>query len=460
MSRRRRRNPGRGLLLLTSLVAALVLACSGSDTPPATATPATSVARLAPAATPGPTRPPAATATAAPAPTPAARPFPPDLEQQARQILDRVAAIRDTPPKGDVAMNLIGRRAAIDYYRDSYDAEDIAATELRQEVYRLLGLLEPDDDLFDAFLNLLDLGIAGFYEPDFKAFYLLDDLGGLDSGASRTTIVHELVHALQDQYHDLNAIGETLEDDWDAAHAFTNLIEGDAVHTETAFFGFALRSRPTCFSVPPVLRLGSLPYVVVRELNSWYDDGVCFVEAVLPRLDDQIERLYADPPTTTEQVLHPEKYLAGEGARPVDLTPREGFLGDDWAVLGRGTLGEFTLQNILVIDLDDRRRVGRAAAGWGGDGWAFYGRTDGARLVEVVTLWDSAADATEFWQAFVDALKARDGSQLNVDATASDLSGRVDGQVWKASLNGDRVAFLVSTDAATADRLAPRLGLP
>ncbi len=439
--------------LLAPALALLIAACSGADDPPA-ATPTAvfeATATAPPLATPTPPRP-----TPTPRPQPVARPFPPDQLAEAQRILERVAELRGTPPKQPVGMFLISRQDAISYFRRSYSAEDLAEVGVRQEIYRLLGLISNETDLLATFLSLLGIGVAGFYEPELDAFYLLDDLGGLSSGPSRTTIVHELAHALQDQHHDLDALDKQREDDWDGQMALAHTIEGDAVNTETLFFGQALRPKPACFSMPA--RIGLVPYVVYRELNSWYDDGVCFVQAVLPKLENQVARLFERLPATTEQTLHPEKYIAGEAAKPVRLAALAPALGEGWREITRSNLGEFTLQNFLFTGLDDRKAIQDAAAGWGGDAWAFFGRDD-ARLLQVVTTWDSVQEADEFWKAFVSSLQGRRSSEIRHDPQRQSILGNVGGAGWRGERTGDRVTFLVSTDGAAIDRAAAALGL-
>ena len=422
---------------------------------PAPATPTAVLEATATAAPAGSAT--AAVPTPPPKPPPNARAFPPDQLAEAKAIFERVGQLRGTPPRGETGMFLVSRQEAIDYYRRSYDEEDIEAIRVRQDVYRLLGLISPDTDLLSSFLSLLGLGIAGFYEPPLDAFYLLDDLGGVTSSASRTTVVHELTHALQDQYYDLEALDKQREDDWDAQMALSTAIEGDAVNTETLYFGSALRRRPACFMMPA--RVGVLPYVVYRELNSWYDDGVCFIQAVLPRFENQISRVFERLPATTEQILHPDKYLAGEAAKPVQLTSLLSGLGEGWSEVKRSTLGEFTLQNLLYTGLDDRPAIQNAAAGWGGDGWALYGR-DEALLIQVVTSWDTPAEADEFWRAFVSSLQGRSRSEIRHDPQTQSILGSVAGVGWRGQRSSDGVSFLVSTDTLAIDRAATALGLP
>jgi hypothetical protein len=143
---------------------------------------------------------------------------------------------------------------------------------------------------------------------------------------------------------------------------------------------------------PPVLRDQLiLPYLTGRQFAHalWQKGGWTAVRAAWDR-----------PPTTTEQVLHPEKFLAGEQGRAADLAlsaPRGG------RALGDGILGEMLTRTLLGEGSD------AAAAGWGGDrfqAWDVGGRT----LLGWRTVWDSEGDRAEFLQAATAAFRRRDPS--------------------------------------------------
>jgi hypothetical protein len=333
----------------------------------------------------------------------------------------------------------------------------------KNELYRLLGLIPEREqrNVEQASVDNLISLITGFYAEQFKAFYMLDEITGGTSGPSaRATIAHEFVHALQDQYYDLTEVGALRAEDWDAFRAFQQVMEGDALYFEEKYIGFSLRSTyrvPVCFQIPRAIR-PSVPFVVERELDTWYEDGLCFIEAVLPRLPNGIRDVWENLPTTTEQILHPEKYLAGEGASVVTLPRLSAQLGPGWERLAQHNFGEFSLQNLLLLGVTDRARVWQASTGWGGDVWDLY--TNGeARLVYSESVWDSAEEAREFWLALTESLnnRAPDRQALQLEgAYRNDIGGRS----WRASINGDRVMFLVSNDSAAADRVATFLGLP
>ncbi len=436
---------------------ALVIACTRADPPPITPT-ADATVTLSPAppttVATEPTSPP--TSTPGPTPTvvaPDARPFPEDLRRETDVILDRLVGVRGLSPTGDIGMNLIGRADAIDFYRASITDEDREAVRVQQELYALLGLIPDDSDILALFLDLLGQGIAGFYDSELKAFYLLDDLGGLGSQASQQTIVHELTHALQDQHYNISALSEEREKDWDAATALSSLLEGDAVAAETAYFGVALRTRPSCFTIP-VFRLSNPPYVIVRELNSWYDDGLCFVETAAPQLSQGVDGLFENPPSSTEQILHPEKYLAGEQPIAVTLPAIDGALGEGWSLTESSTFGEFSLQNLLILGLpDDRAQVQNATAGWGGDSWAFFEDETGRRFFQATIIWDSVLDAEEFWQALLESVENRASGGLD-SRSLDEFRADVNGHAWLVAIEADSVIILVADDANSLGRVA------
>jgi hypothetical protein len=453
-------SPRRRLLaILIALPLALLIACSGSKpaptptVPPATETPA-------PTATPLPTETPAPMATP---PTPtrlppkipaAAVPFSDAMRQEALQYLQAAATIRNSPPKGEIAMYTIGRREALDaYYEDSSDETQRSAA-ARQDVYALLALVMPQASVQEQEATYLGGGITGYYDPELKAFFLVSDQGGLLSSAGRATVVHEFTHALQDQYYDLTAKDNSLQRDWDALRAWTSLIEGDAATTENAYMGFAISGGGDCFLLPAVSNAAN--YAVTRDITSWYDDGGCFVKTVLPQVSG-IDAIFQRPPSTTEQLLHPEKYIANEGARPVFLAPLESALGAGWTKTYESTLGEYELQNLLVTGIPgDRPRSSASAAGWGGDRWALYANGD-ARLLYVTTVWDTPNDASEFYTSLFAGLRNKGGQVTETSPTS--FTATLPSGAWRVALNNDRITLLVATNAADLDRVASAAGV-
>lgn len=376
-------------------------------------------------------------------------------------LLDQVAEARGIPDPEPVDMFLLTRDQARDFY-DTNDDEPVGPTptpgprrlDTRQELYELLGLVPEavegtdtstvEDEELD---NLISI-ITGFYDPAYDAFYMIDTInGGIYGLLAQSTIVHELTHALQYDEVDLNRIAGERGGSFDATTALLSVVEGDAVNSEIEVMGFSTRStlrQPTCFQIPPQRNPAS-SYAIERELDVWYEDGLCFVQAVAGQLPGGIKDLFGKLPTTMEQILHPEKYLAGEGAKPVEPEPLESTLGSDWRMLGSGVFGEFGLQNILLNGLpQDRVRVQEGAAGWGGDAWNLYVAAD-SRLLHLETAWDTPEDAPQFRDTLVASLEAL-GFTAQPTGDMTTLSR--DNVTWTLAIEGDRVTVLVSNDAA------------
>lgn len=294
---RLRRLPASLAALLTLALVALSASCSSGAEPrtptavpqaPATETPiAAQVLSPTPATSP------------TPRPVPGARDLSRDAQATASEIAARTSEVRGEAFKQPVAMKIISVRDGIEYYRTSFEPQDIADIEAKERLYHLLGLLDEDTDLLNYFLNILSTGITGFYDPDVKTLFLIEEYGA-GSQIGRTTTVHEVAHALQDQYFDLNALDERVRYDWDAKHAYLNVVEGDAVATEKAFGSGGVRGNVSCFTVPRLSSAGP-GYAIVRELNSWYDDGLCFVDAVRNRLPEGITSVFRDLPNSTDR---------------------------------------------------------------------------------------------------------------------------------------------------------------
>jgi hypothetical protein len=409
-----------------------------------------------------------------PRPRPEANPFPDELRAEATALLMRIGEVRGTPARREVDMFLLTREQARAYYlgdedataaepaSDSTDPREPGSPpfDLKEATYVLLGLIPPPEPstgaggLQEQQIDNLISQITGFYSNEFGALYLVENSGSCVQQSS--TIVHELTHALQYQYLDIDGLARERAGNWDANRALLSVIEGDAVATETLVLGFSTRStcvrEPVCFEIAP--QRSASAYVIERELDTWYEDGSCFIQTVRGQLTRGITGVFEDLPTTTEQILHPEKYLAGELARPVLLSSLVESLGPGWEQKGSANFGEFGLQNLLLMGLaDDRVQVQNAAAGWGGDSFFFYANGEGGQLLHLEMRWDSGADAREFYAALIASIVNRGGG-AGPDEGATSYRAVIDGVTWSTAVASDRVTLLVSTDAGAVEAAA------
>jgi hypothetical protein len=346
----------------------------------------------------------------------------PELTEQMVNLEAVTVTLRDLPVLQPVERQFPTRQETIDYLRDLYAREFPPEEFARlQRFYVALDLLDADIELQEVFLNLLGSQVAGFYDSDTQIMNVLpvvgDDPGTSLSVTEQVIYVHEFTHALQDQHFDLNALLDTPDaiDHPDRTLALTALVEGDATAVMTLYTQEVAARNP--FAALSILVEGlqsgglflppGIPDILVTELLFPYNQGLTFVITISEEDGwDQVNATYTDPPTTTEQIIHPEKYLAGEAALDVSLAAESTVLGDGWIVDWDTTLGEFYLREYLDTRLSSSQAA-EAAAGWGGDHFRiFYDPATSATAWALKIVWDTAADGEEFaahYARFTDA---------------------------------------------------------
>ncbi len=263
-----------------------------------------------------------------------------------------------------------------------------------QAAYRLLGLLPDSLDLRRTMVDLLTEQVAGYYDPDSNALYIPADI---DPAQARLIISHELVHALQEQYVDLDSLIQQRNQN-DRRSAAQAVLEGQATlaqilvlmpeqKVESLPNFWELRSaldqqqqQMTIFAHAPMWLRESLvfPYLAGAEFVRWFG-----------RTHPGQEPFGALMPTSTEQILHTDHYAAGD--RPITLA----FVGPaSDTVRYENDLGEFETRLLLQQLLDSEPESAALASGWGGDRYQVLG--DPADAIVWYSVWDNAAAADRF----------------------------------------------------------------
>ena len=310
------------------------------------------------------------------------------------ELQREVAEAGGIPFRADVPLDFMTRPELSRYVRELLDAEyPEAKARVDQRTLVAFDLLPPQTDLRALRARVLEENIAGFYDerPGHKRLYAVSADRRL-SPANQLILSHELRHALQDQYVDLHGqLPDSVGDFDDRRVAWLSLLEGDATLVMQRFLlrrlpGAEADGETPGLSMPTAPEVAGAPPVVRDQLVLPYLVGLDFVRAVWQRGGaDAIQKAWAHPPESTEQVLHPEKYFAHESPRPVDVpyTPRGGRL------LNEGVLGELLARTLLGEGEE------RGAEGWGGDEfrvWDVGGRT----LLVWRSVWDRPEDARTF----------------------------------------------------------------
>jgi hypothetical protein len=262
-----------------------------------------------------------------------------------------------------------------------------------------LGLVPPGTDLAAAVDQLLGVGVLGFYAPETTELVVR---GGELTPYTRQTVAHELTHALDDQHFDLDR--PELDDASDeSSFGFTAVVEGSATRVEDAYESSLssadrarLRDEERSFGAD--VDLTGIPFVLLAQLQAPYEFGPILVDEIVDEQGEEgLTAALTRPPTTSEQVLHPDAYLDGEGAVPVAPPPAEG------EVIDQGTFGERML-GIVVTNGSGLGEPG-LVDGWGGDQYVAWARPDGSTCIRVDVAADTPGDRGDLESALRDAAR-------------------------------------------------------
>jgi hypothetical protein len=338
----------------------------------------------------------------------------------ARQVARSVPAVEQAvglpfkePPKVEARSREQVREFVERQFAESRSARELA---FKERIYKRFGLLPDTLNLRNLLTELLVEQIVGFYDPKTEALYVVE---GAPPEAAGLVLAHELVHALQDQYLNLDSL-QNVEGADDRIGAAQAVIEGQAVVGQLGGGNVAARLPGGWDRVREMIRqeqasmpvFGSAPMVIQETLIFPYLSGAEFMRHQGER-GKGTAALFADLPTSTEQILHPDAYFdRRDPPTAVSLpAPAAGKLAY------QNTLGEFETRLFLFEHLDNPQTASRGARGWDGDRYALVETPQGDALVWV-TVWDSAVDAGEFDDLAEQAITARGGRPSGARASA------------------------------------------
>jgi len=428
-----RRRPS--LLLSTvTFVAAVAILVAACGSPAPSATPGAS-AGVTPAATPGTTATPVASATPAPSGNTSA---------VYRAIEDQVVEERGLPAKKRLEPEVLSEAEVKKRIKEQF-AKDNPADEIAVagETLKALGLLPADASLGDLYVDLLGSQVAGFYDPETKEMVVVSKSGTI-GGPEKVTFAHEFTHALQDQSFGLEGIDVDAVGQGDRSLGRLALVEGDATLLMTRWLASNLAAAELreLLQIDPEAQaqLLRMPAILRESLLFPYQQGLMFVNGIWAKGGwEAVDAAYGRLPDSTEQILHPEKYQAGEKPVdvPLDADALAKAMGSGWSGTPEDTLGEFQLSIWLKENGVKALAAGDAAKGWGGDRLAYLRGPDGAHALALATTWDTAADAEEFIAAATTAAGELPGA-ARVERGADPQSAWV----------------FAASDALTVDRIA------
>lgn len=268
-------------------------------------------------------------------------------------------------------------------------------------------------DLYEATLQTLQTAVAGYYDSQTNEFVVVSN-GNTMTAEERLTYAHEFMHALQDQHFQLEQI-QNPNLNADQRLALRAVGEGEAVLIEYLYqargylTGEELNESEQLYGTPETANLADF---LVTDFNFPYTRGYDFISNIYETQGfEGVTAVWQNLPQSTEQILHPEKYLAQENPITVTLPDIRPALNGDWQLMKQDVLGEFYLRQYLTTQLDGPT-ARTAAQGWGGDQYAVYYQPETKAVFLLMRLtWDTAAEQQEFTTAYTTFAQRRTTTQ-------------------------------------------------
>jgi hypothetical protein len=313
------------------------------------------------------------------------------------------------PPKVEARTREQVREFLVKKFDEETPAKELAGEEA---AYKVLGLLPDSMDLRKFLLAVLNEQVVGYYDPSTKVLYVVQ---GSDEKTVGITITHELVHALQDQYVNLDSIQKATSDN-DRLTAAQAVIEGQAQFEQLSIMlggsdNVALRVggrdkiremiRENQSAMPV---FATAPMMIQESLLFPYLSGADFVQRFQERRGKASP--LADMPRSTEQVLHTPAFFGTPPDEPSVVTlpaPRGATKTYE------NTMGEFGTRLFLYQHIKDEQDAARGASGWDGDRYVVV-QGAGGRGIVWASVWDTALEAAEFSDMVARATAKRTGA--------------------------------------------------
>ena len=389
-------------------------------------------------------------------------------------VAREVARIRGLPLKRAIPNEVVDRdeiRARL--IKLAGDEKTAAQTAAEGFALERWGMIPPGTDYPALMLDLMIEQLAGYYDTETKKL-TISKSAGEDPDFAELVLAHELDHGLQDQSFDLQKFDDLPDGEDDEVLARQALVEGDGVALMmevVAVHG----GQPISWADPKIAAammqgmsapsagnevIDRAPLAVREAMMFPYSAGLGFVAALRRHHPwSKINAAFARPPRSTEQILHPERYLANDAPIPVALDAPAALPG--FSIVDRTVWGELGYDLWLRSHGIDERGAAEAAAGWGGDRMIVLARPSEHRAALAVgiarSVWDSEADASEAAEAAGKAL-----ADSVVGGTVERTPARlrmfgVDGTVSWVERRKASLVIVIGAPAWSADALATEL---
>jgi len=362
----------------------------------------------------------------APVMPPPVTPLTPEFAKAADEVLEDISEIVALPVKAPLKKSIRTRDEIRSYIILQIEQDQEPAKRYAdQRVLEKFGLIPKGFDLEAFLVDLLTEQIAGLYDPKGKEFFIAD---WIEVGEQKMVMAHELVHALQDQHFGLDDWLKAARPNDDAVSARDAVVEGSAI---AGMFDYMLRDRNLRVQDLPDLdlvirrqmigdtqspELARAPVFIRDVILFPYLAGTTFTQRVLRAGSgwENFEKVFENPPVSTQQVIHPDLYLAGVTPRPVAMPDAAPFLPSGWKRLDENNMGEFGLRGVLKQYLGEDRAA-ELAPSWAGDRYGIYEDESSKQTLLLFRLrLESEEAAARFFGQYSELLELKYAARRNL----------------------------------------------
>ena len=259
-----------------------------------------------------------------------------------------------------------------------------------QALFEVLGLIPQGLDLYRLEVDILaessesGSGRAALFDSETGTFYVASDLAD-PTPFQEVEVVAEYSRALLHQHYGIAERLRSLEGE--KQKTLETLVLGDATLTGLQYLSTHVTPQRLADLPPQAPRpvLDAAPEFL-KQRGFSIQTGVNFISS-LSRSGQRSELrlVYSNPPESTEQLLHTEKYLAGEAPVEVSLSDLSSVLGSGWTEIYRGVMGEAFVRGFLAV-LQEASAIS-AAEGRGGDRFSLLQGPEGTKALVARFAW-------------------------------------------------------------------------
>jgi Zn-dependent peptidase ImmA (M78 family) len=321
--------------------------------------------------------------------------------------------------------------------------------QLEELVLKKFGFVPEDFNLAATTVDLLTEQAAAFYDYRRKKLYIIDSA---PEEIFQMALVHELAHALADQHYSLEKFVQGGQKNDDSTMARMAVMEGQATWLMAEYMarqmGLSLKNVPT-FSeyIRQQAEESARQYPVFNEAPLYmretmlfpYTQGIVFQQAVVKELGPEaFRRIFQRPPVSTQQVLHPEKYLSQ--VLPLRPALPELKARRNYRELAHGALGELD-HSILLRQYTDEEAAAEVSPEWRGAEYRLLeGRKEKHQVLVYASVWSTPETASRFFDLYRRVLQGKSKDVEIASESPNLISGRIAGAFFFLRRNGSQVS--------------------